>query len=202
MENLICLHFGGILLYVSLWILWNWFSFFIFLQKGILKSYQYCLMIVWHPNHLQMMVWFVSIAFSLWMVFSLFYFLFDSLKCLYNSFWMTCYGIAVLIVCTDWEAIADREPSELLSSECLPGVSNLSLEDSKVEAPKRRGRGTFSYRKTELYSDRLSDVSASKDTDNEDVCKHPETKTMECKPLCLTIQSFFFFFFHKCSVYV
>ncbi|MBA0558056.1 hypothetical protein Golob_015093, partial [Gossypium lobatum] len=79
----------------------------------------------------------------------------------------------------DWEAIADREPSELLSSECLPGVSNLSLEDSKVEAPKRRGRGTFSYRKTELYSDRLSDVSASKDTDNEDVCKHPETKTME-----------------------
>ncbi|MBA0767535.1 hypothetical protein Gotri_016408 [Gossypium trilobum] len=81
----------------------------------------------------------------------------------------------------DWEAIADREPSELLSSECLPGVSNLSLEDSKVEAPKRRGRGTFSYRKTELYSDQLSDVSASKDTDNEDVCKHPETKTMESK---------------------
>ncbi|KAB2012745.1 hypothetical protein ES319_D09G111900v1 [Gossypium barbadense] len=81
----------------------------------------------------------------------------------------------------DWEAIADCEPSELLSSECLPGVSNLSLEDSKVEAPKRRGRGTFSYRKTELYSDRLSDVSASKDTDNEDVCKHPETKTMESK---------------------
>ncbi|KAB2065661.1 hypothetical protein ES319_A09G104300v1 [Gossypium barbadense] len=81
----------------------------------------------------------------------------------------------------DWEAIADREPSELLSSECLPGVSNLSLEDSKVEAPKRRGRGTFSYRKTELYCDRLSDVSASKDTDNEDVRKHPETKTMESK---------------------
>ncbi|KAA3455448.1 coiled-coil domain-containing protein R3HCC1L-like [Gossypium australe] len=84
-------------------------------------------------------------------------------------------------VCKDWEAIADREPSELLSSECLPGVSNLSLEDSKVEAPKRRGRGTFSYRKTELYSDRLSDVSASEDTGNEDVCKHPETKMMESK---------------------
>ena len=94
------------------------------------------------------------------------------------------------MVCTDWEAIADHEPNVLLSSECLPGVSNLSLEDSKVEAPKRRGRGTFSYRESELYSDRLSDVSACKDTETEDVCKNPETKTMECKPLCLSIQGF------------
>ncbi|KAK8489043.1 hypothetical protein V6N11_013204 [Hibiscus sabdariffa] len=81
----------------------------------------------------------------------------------------------------DWEAIADREPNELLSSECLPGVSKLSLEDSKAEAPKRRGRGTFSYKKSELYSDQLSDMSAPEDTENEDVCKHPETKTVESK---------------------
>ncbi|OMO76918.1 Nucleotide-binding, alpha-beta plait [Corchorus olitorius] len=79
----------------------------------------------------------------------------------------------------DWEAIADREPDELLASESLPGVSNLSLEDSKVEAPKRRGRGTFSYRKSELYSDRLSEMSAAKDTEEEDVCINSETKTAE-----------------------
>ncbi|XP_039059662.1 coiled-coil domain-containing protein R3HCC1L-like [Hibiscus syriacus] len=93
--------------------------------------------------------------------------------------WMTCYGFAILMVCTDWEAIADSEPDELLSSECLPGVSKLSLEDSKVEAPKRRGRGTFSYKRSELYSDQLSDLSAPEDTENEDVGKHPETKTVE-----------------------
>ncbi|XP_022731554.1 coiled-coil domain-containing protein R3HCC1L isoform X2 [Durio zibethinus] len=81
----------------------------------------------------------------------------------------------------DWEAIADREPNVLLSSECLPGVSNLSLEDSKVEGPKRRGRGTFSYTKGELYSDQLFDVAASKDTENEDVCINSETKTLESK---------------------
>ncbi|XP_017985292.1 PREDICTED: uncharacterized protein LOC18590205 isoform X3 [Theobroma cacao] len=82
----------------------------------------------------------------------------------------------------DWEAIADREPNELLSSEGLPGVSSLSLKDSKVEAPKRRGRGTFSYRKSELYSDRLSDgVFATKDTENEDVCIDSEIKTVETK---------------------
>ncbi|XVF47007.1 hypothetical protein PTKIN_Ptkin03bG0074500 [Pterospermum kingtungense] len=82
----------------------------------------------------------------------------------------------------DWEAIADLEPNVILSSECLPGVSNLSLEDSKVEAPKRRGRGTFSYRKSEMYSDRLSDdLSAPKDIENENICKNPETKSVESK---------------------
>lgn len=114
------------------------------------------------------------------------------------------------MVFTDWEAIADCEPNVILSSECLPRVSNLSLEDSKpgvsnlssehskVEAPKRRGRGTFSYRKSELYSDQHSnDVSAPKDIENEDICKNPETKTVECKPFCLSIR----FSLHKCSVY-
>ncbi|XVF19624.1 hypothetical protein REPUB_Repub11eG0126700 [Reevesia pubescens] len=81
----------------------------------------------------------------------------------------------------DWEAIADCEPNVLLSSECLPGVSNLSLEDSKVEGPKRRGRGTFSYNKSKLYSDRHSDASATKDTETEDLCINSETKTVESK---------------------
>ena len=92
--------------------------------------------------------------------------------------------------CIDWEAIADRESNVMLSSECLPGVSNLSLEDSKVEARKRRGRGPFSYRKSELYSDRLSDMSAFKDTENEDVRENPEKKKAECKLLSLSIQGF------------
>ncbi|XP_031256555.1 uncharacterized protein LOC116114550 [Pistacia vera] len=69
----------------------------------------------------------------------------------------------------DWEAIADRAPGELLSSQCLPEVSNLSLEDTKVQAPKRRGRGTFSYEKNELYSDRQYDKSIVEDTGDEGV---------------------------------
>ncbi|KAJ0084570.1 hypothetical protein Patl1_30301 [Pistacia atlantica] len=69
----------------------------------------------------------------------------------------------------DWEAIADRAPGELLSSQCLPEVSNLSLEDTKVQAPKRRGRGTFSYEKNELYSDRQYDKSVVEDTGDEGV---------------------------------
>jgi len=64
------------------------------------------------------------------------------------------------IVSTDWEAIADREPDELLptvSSDIVSGKSNLKLENAKSGTPKRRGRGTFSYEKQELYSDQLLD---------------------------------------------
>uniref|UniRef100_A0A2P2L170 Coiled-coil domain-containing protein R3HCC1L isoform X1 n=1 Tax=Rhizophora mucronata TaxID=61149 RepID=A0A2P2L170_RHIMU len=57
----------------------------------------------------------------------------------------------------DWEAIADRTPSELLSPESLPSVSKISSEDTKVQTSQRRGRGTFSYQKSELYSDHISD---------------------------------------------
>ncbi|VFQ94116.1 unnamed protein product [Cuscuta campestris] len=53
----------------------------------------------------------------------------------------------------DWEAIVDRDPSELLSPSSLPEVSNLSLHDTKAQVPKRRGRGTFFYQKHALYSD-------------------------------------------------
>ncbi|KAI4322479.1 hypothetical protein L6164_022171 [Bauhinia variegata] len=54
----------------------------------------------------------------------------------------------------DWEAIADRAPDEILS-----GVLDLKLENTKSQTPKRRGRGTFSYEKHELHSDRLLDKS-------------------------------------------
>ncbi|CAN6863406.1 unnamed protein product [Brassica oleracea] len=47
----------------------------------------------------------------------------------------------------DWEALADREPSTLLSVEELPQMSKLSVEERKEEGPKRRGRGTFTYKK-------------------------------------------------------
>ncbi|KAE8037596.1 hypothetical protein FH972_010172 [Carpinus fangiana] len=70
----------------------------------------------------------------------------------------------------DWEAIADLAPDELRLSQCLPGVSQLSLTDTKVQTPKRRGRGTFSYNKHELYSDQLSDKAIIDNSEDEDVC--------------------------------
>ncbi|XP_071740157.1 uncharacterized protein [Rutidosis leptorrhynchoides] len=56
----------------------------------------------------------------------------------------------------DWEAVADRDPDDLLPTQCVPDVSKLTLEDKKVETPVRRGRGTFSYQKHVLYSDQYS----------------------------------------------
>lgn len=82
---------------------------------------------------------------------------------------------------TDWEAIAERSPDELLSSQCLRGVSKLSLEDNKPKAPKRRGRGTFSYKKDELYSDNLSDKSIIDNLEDEDV-SHSSERSTEIKP--------------------
>ncbi|CAN4099016.1 unnamed protein product [Withania somnifera] len=69
----------------------------------------------------------------------------------------------------DWEAIADRVPDELLSPLHLPEVSKISLQDSKVQGPKRRGRGTFSYLKASLYSDQQSDEPAIDDIEDETV---------------------------------
>lgn len=84
------------------------------------------------------------------------------------------------MITTDWEAIADRSPDELLSSQSLPEVSKLSFEDTKVQAPKRRGRGTFSYKKNELYSDRQDDkivVEDVEDVEDEDVRCNSESNT-------------------------
>ncbi|XP_060173276.1 uncharacterized protein LOC132603980 isoform X2 [Lycium barbarum] len=67
----------------------------------------------------------------------------------------------------DWEAIADRAPDELLSPQHLPEVSKISLQDSKVQGPKRRGRGTFSYQKDSLYSDQQSAGPSVDDIEDE-----------------------------------
>ncbi|XP_061944718.1 uncharacterized protein LOC133668741 isoform X2 [Populus nigra] len=69
----------------------------------------------------------------------------------------------------DWEAIADHAPDELLSPRSLPSVSNICLEDAKVQTSKRRGRGPFTYKKHELYSDRQSDATLVDDVDDEDL---------------------------------
>ncbi|XP_057782039.1 uncharacterized protein LOC131000252 [Salvia miltiorrhiza] len=75
----------------------------------------------------------------------------------------------------DWEAIADCAPEELLSPQCLSGVSKLSLEDSKedskAQATKRRGRGTFSYKKQGLYSDSQSDEPCIDDSEDASLCQ-------------------------------
>ncbi|PON50899.1 Nucleotide-binding alpha-beta plait domain containing protein [Parasponia andersonii] len=81
----------------------------------------------------------------------------------------------------DWEAIAERSPDELLSSQCLPGISKLSLEDTKPKTPKRRGRGTFSYKKDELYSDNLSDKSVMDNLDDEGV-SHSSERNSDIRP--------------------
>uniref|UniRef100_M1A5K9 Coiled-coil domain-containing protein R3HCC1L n=1 Tax=Solanum tuberosum TaxID=4113 RepID=M1A5K9_SOLTU len=78
-------------------------------------------------------------------------------------------GISGSRVSQNWEAIADRAPDELLSPQHLPEVSKISLQDSKVQAPKRRGRGTFSYQKQSLYSDQQSDEPAVDDIEDETV---------------------------------
>ncbi|XP_059659669.1 uncharacterized protein LOC132306332 isoform X3 [Cornus florida] len=90
----------------------------------------------------------------------------------------------------DWEAIADRAPDELLPPECMPGVSKLSLEETKVKAPKRRGRGTFSYRKHSLYSDQQTDESNVDDSENGILCHSSEGDTEIRKALeaCKCIQ--------------
>ncbi|KAJ4873553.1 hypothetical protein Rs2_44787 [Raphanus sativus] len=63
----------------------------------------------------------------------------------------------------DWEALADREPSTLLSAEELPQISKLSVEEPKVEGPKRRGRGTFTYNKDVMYSESRFEDSGDSD---------------------------------------
>ncbi|XP_037493279.1 coiled-coil domain-containing protein R3HCC1L isoform X5 [Jatropha curcas] len=97
----------------------------------------------------------------------------------------------------DWEAIADWAPNELLFQPSLPSVSNLSLEDNKVQGPKRRGRGTFSYKQDKLYSDRQSYMSFSGDKEDDNLCKTkygtrhilvladfpPSTRTIELEKL-------------------
>ncbi|CAN1247624.1 hypothetical protein LINPERPRIM_LOCUS6409 [Linum perenne] len=70
----------------------------------------------------------------------------------------------------DWEAVADRESCELLPANSPPSVSKTANKDKVDIKPKRRGRGTFSYKKNRLYSDQQSDGSVSDDSENEKCC--------------------------------
>lgn len=74
----------------------------------------------------------------------------------------------------DWEALADREPSTLLSVEELPQISKLSVEEPEVEGPKRRGRGTFTYNKDVMYSE-----SRFEDSGDNDMSRSGSEKTDE-----------------------
>ncbi|KAK9734622.1 hypothetical protein RND81_04G152600 [Saponaria officinalis] len=84
----------------------------------------------------------------------------------------------------DWEAMVDRAPDELISvsprNPPEPDLSKLSLSDTKPKIPKRRGRGTFTYRKQGLYSDQQVDDCSGDESPNEDAhdeCeKVPEAK--------------------------
>ncbi|KAG7551467.1 RNA-binding domain superfamily [Arabidopsis thaliana x Arabidopsis arenosa] len=74
----------------------------------------------------------------------------------------------------DWEALADLEPSKLLPVEELPEISKLSVEEPKVEGPKRRGRGTFTYKRDTMYSDRDFSESRFDDSDDNDLSRDSE----------------------------
>ena len=70
----------------------------------------------------------------------------------------------------------------------MSGVLKLSLEDTKPKTPKRRGRGTFSYKKEELYSDNLSDKSIIDNLEDEDVSYSSE-RNAEIRPRKLLVTS-------------
>ncbi|XP_047316594.1 uncharacterized protein LOC124920202 isoform X2 [Impatiens glandulifera] len=76
----------------------------------------------------------------------------------------------------DWEAIADHSLNDLrLSPKSLP--SKPSLDDVKVPTPKRRGRGTFAYKKEGLYSDQLTDGNPKDDDDSESQSSEKDSNT-------------------------
>ena len=52
--------------------------------------------------------------------------------------------------------------------ESEPDKPEPSVKEMKAQTPRRRGRGTFSYNKHELYSDKLSDSSTTNGTNEED----------------------------------
>ncbi|XP_077230783.1 coiled-coil protein [Tasmannia lanceolata] len=77
----------------------------------------------------------------------------------------------------DWEAIADRGSDEVFSPHDEAGVSNLSLDDTKSQTPKRRGRGAFLFKKNDMYSDQLPADTAADKSGDEVSCLHPKGTT-------------------------
>ncbi|KAK9156863.1 hypothetical protein Scep_003437 [Stephania cephalantha] len=75
----------------------------------------------------------------------------------------------------DWEAIADltlNEETCSLKDDVL--ISKLSLGEPEIKTPKRRGRGSFLYSKSGLYSDQQHDVADRDDSDDEVACHTTE----------------------------
>ncbi|KAF5204645.1 coiled-coil protein [Thalictrum thalictroides] len=69
----------------------------------------------------------------------------------------------------DWEAVADRGSIPVISPQIDEDISKLSMEDTTSKTPKRRGRGSFLYKKNGLYSDQEPNdavLYASKDEDS------------------------------------
>lgn len=56
-----------------------------------------------------------------------------------------------------------------------------TIRETTDKTTRRRGRGTFSYKKHELYSDRLSDSSTTNDTKDEDASHELEVGRKELK---------------------
>lgn len=56
----------------------------------------------------------------------------------------------------------------MLSLQREPDEPKFSVRETEDQTIKRRGRGTFSYKKHDLYSDKLSDFSTVSDTNDED----------------------------------
>lgn len=80
----------------------------------------------------------------------------------------------------DWEAMADRAPDELLSSQSLSKVSKPLLKEKvvKLQTPKRRGRGKFSYTAHGLHNNQQSDGPIKDNLESETACRGSERDTM------------------------
>lgn len=69
----------------------------------------------------------------------------------------------------------------MLSLQSEPDKPELPVKETKDQTPRRRGRGTFSYNKDELYSDKLSDSSSTNDTNDEDASHMSEVGHRDLK---------------------
>lgn len=79
----------------------------------------------------------------------------------------------------------------MLSTQDIADVSNITLKDKETQIIKRRGRGTFAYKKQGLYSDQQFDdpaIDISEDevgTDDSQDTSHgsQDTEIRDCKSL-------------------
>ncbi|KAL5709103.1 hypothetical protein ACHQM5_019826 [Ranunculus cassubicifolius] len=77
----------------------------------------------------------------------------------------------------DWEAVADRgSVEEVFVPKINESISKISLEDTHIKTPKRRGRGSFLYKKNSLYSDHQLDDAVTDGSDDHDDKSEEKTK--------------------------